>query len=144
LNSTIPAPSGWVFWLIFIGGVFFDPAVGVSSLMFAFGFCFFSLGDTALPAGGMGSILEQIAARLPAGSIRTEARVASIQEDGVTLTSGEQIKAQAVVVATEGPEAARLLGDKKKPGSRSVSCLYYSAAEPPVPGPLLVLNGDGQ
>ena len=132
------------FFRPFIGGVFFDPALGVSSRMLAFGFRFFSLGDTALPAGGMGSIPEQIAARLPAESIRTEAPVASIQEDGVTLTSGEQIKAHAMVMATEGPEAARLLGDKEKPGSRSVSCLYYSTDEPPVSEPLLILNGDGQ
>jgi protoporphyrinogen oxidase len=76
--------------------------------------------------------------------VRTEAWVDSIQEDGVTLKSGEKIKAQAVVLATEGPEAARLLGDKEKPGSRSVSCLYYETDEPPVSEPLLILNGEGK
>ena len=132
------------FFRPFIGGVFFDPNLGVSSRMFEFGFRMFSMGDTALPSKGMGAIPEQIAARLPAGTVRTEARVESIQEDGVTLKSGEKIKAQAVVVATEGPEAARLLGDKEKPGSRSVSCLYYDTDEPPVSEPLLILNGEGQ
>jgi len=130
------------FFRPFIGGVFFDPALGVSSRMLEFGFRFFSLGDTALPSAGMESIPEQIAARLPAGSVRTEARVASIQDDGVTLAGGEQIRAQAVVVATEGPEAARLLGDATIPGSRSASCIYYSADEPPVSEPVLILNGD--
>ena len=132
------------FFRPFIGGVFFDPALGISSRMLEFGFRFFSLGDTALPSAGMGAIPDQIAARLPAGRVRTEARVASIQEDGVTLMSGEKINAQAVVVATDGPEAARLLGDKEKPGSRSTSCIYYSADEPPVSGPVLILNGDGR
>jgi phytoene dehydrogenase-like protein len=132
------------FFRPFIGGVFFDPNLGVSSRMFEFGFRMFSMGDTALPSGGMGAIPEQIAARLPAGTVRTEARVESIQEDGVTLKSGEKIKAQAVVLATEGPEAARLLGDKEKPGSRSVSCLYYETDEPPVSEPLLILNGEGK
>jgi phytoene dehydrogenase-like protein len=130
------------FFRPFIGGVFFDPALGVSSRMLEFGFRFFSLGDTALPSAGMESIPEQIAARLPAGSVRTEARVASIQDDGVTLAGGEQIRAQAVVVATEGPEAARLLGDATIPGSRSASCIYYSADDPPVSEPVLILNGD--
>ena len=130
------------FFRPFIGGVFFDPALGVSSRMLEFGFRFFSLGDTALPSAGMESIPEQIAARLPAGSVRTESRVASIQDDGVTLAGGEQIRAQAVVVATEGPEAARLLGDATIPGSRSASCIYYSADEPPVSEPVLILNGD--
>jgi phytoene dehydrogenase-like protein len=81
---------------------------------------------------------------LPAGTVRTEARVESIQEDGVTLKSGEKIKAQSVIVATEGPEAARLLGDKEKPGSRSVTCLYFETKEPPLSEPLLVLNGEGR
>ena len=131
------------FFRPFIGGVFFDPTLGVSSRMFEFGFRMFSMGDTALPSEGMGAIPEQIAARLPEGSVRTEARVASIQEDGVALQSGEQVKAQAVVVATEGPEAARLLGDKEKFGSRNVSCVYYETGEPPVSEPLLILNGEG-
>ena len=92
----------------------------------------------------MGAIPEQIATRLPEGTVRTEARVESIQEDGVTLKSGEKIKAQAVVLATEGPEAARLLGDKEKSGSRSVTCLYFETNEPPLSEPLLVLNGEGK
>jgi phytoene dehydrogenase-like protein len=104
----------------------------------------FSKGDTALPSGGMGAIPEQIAARLPAGTVRTEARVESIQEDGGTLQSGEKIKAHAVIVATEGPEAARLLGDREKPGSRSVSCLYFETDDPPRSESLLVLNGEGK
>jgi len=132
------------FFRPFIGGVFFDPNLGVSSRMFEFGFRMFSMGDTALPSGGMGAIPEQIAARLPAGTVRTEARVESVQEDGVTLKSGEKIKARSVVVATEGPEAARLLGDKERLGSRSVSCLYFETDEPPLSEPLLVLNGEGK
>jgi len=132
------------FFRPFIGGVFFDPDLGVSSRMFEFGFRMFSMGDTALPSGGMGAIPEQIAARLPEGTVRTGARVESIQEDGAILQSGEKIKARAAVVATEGPEAARLLGDKEKPGSRSVSCLYYETDDPPVSEPLLILNGEGK
>ena len=132
------------FFRPFIGGVFFDPNLGVSSRMFEFGFRMFSMGDTALPSKGMGTIPDQIAARLPAGTVRTEARVESVQEGGVTLQSGEKIKAHAVVLATEGPEAARLLRDKGKPESRSVSCLYYETGEPPVSEPLLILNGEGK
>ncbi len=132
------------FFRPFIGGVFFDPSLGVSSRMFEFGFRMFSMGDTALPSEGMGAIPEQIASRLPKGTVRIEARVESIHEDGVILKSGEKIKAQAVVLATEGPEAARLLGDKEKPGSLSVSCLYYETGEPPVSEPLLILNGEGR
>lgn len=132
------------FFKPFIGGVFFDPDLGVSSRMFEFGFRMFSIGDTALPSRGMGAIPEQIAGRLPAGCVRTGARVASIQHDGVRLDSGEEIQSQAIVVATEGPEAARLLGDQEKPGSRSVTCLYFVMDEPLLSHPLLVMNGEGK
>ena len=132
------------FFKPFIGGVFFDSTLEVSSRMFEFGFRMFSMGDTALPSKGMGAITEQIAARLPEGTIRTEARVESIQKEEVILHSGESIKARAVVVATEGPEAARLLGDQERPGSRSVTCVYFAADEPPFSEPLLVLNGEGK
>jgi phytoene dehydrogenase-like protein len=132
------------FFKPFIGGVFFDPNLEVSSRMFEFGFRMFSMSDTALPSTAMGAISDQIATRLPEGTVRTEARVESVQEDGVTLKSGEKIKSRAVVVATEGPEAARLLGDKEKPGSRSVTCLYFETNEPPLSEPLLVLNGEGK
>jgi len=132
------------FFRPFIGGVFFDPTLGVSSRMFEFGFRMFSMGDTALPSGGMGAIPEQILSRLPEGSVRTEARVKSIQEEEVKLHSGESIKARSMVVATEGPEAARILGDQERPGSRSVTCVYFAADEPPFSGPLLVLNGEGK
>ena len=57
----------------------------------------------------MGAIPAQIASRRDEGTIRTEARVASVTADGAVLDSGEAAAARAVVVATEGPEAARLL-----------------------------------
>jgi len=132
------------FFRPFIGGVFFDPSLGVSSRMFEFGFRMFSMGDTALPLGGMGAIPEQIASRLPGGTVRTGARVESIQKEEVVLHSGETIKARALVLATEGPEVARLLGDQERPGSRSVTCVYFAADEPPFSEPLLVLNGEGK
>ncbi len=132
------------FFKPFIGGVFFDPTLSVSSRMFEFGFRMFSMGDTALPSKGMGAIPDQIASRLPAETIRTRTRVESIQEDGVILETGEKMGARAVVLATEGPETARLLGDKEAPGSRSVTCLYYEAMEAPLREPILVLNGEGE
>ena len=60
------------------------------------------------------------------------------------LSSGEKMTAQALVVAAEGPETARLLGEEKRPGSRSTTCLYFVAEEPPFKAPLLILNGEGQ
>ena len=58
------------------------------------------------------------------------------------LESGETIGGDAVVIATEGPEAARLAA-LPAPGSRPVTCLYFAAERAPIAEPLLVLDGDG-
>jgi phytoene dehydrogenase-like protein len=48
------------------------------------------------------------------------------------------------VVATEGPQAAKLLGDLVvAPGSNPVSCLYFDAPVAPIAEATIMLNGDG-
>jgi len=132
------------FFRPFLGGVFFNRELEISSRMFEFGFRMFSSGETALPARGMGAIPEQIASRLPGGSIRLNSRVEAIQDRSVLLSSGEKLTAQTLVLAAEGPETARLLREEKRPGSRSATCVYFAADEPPLNEPLLILNGEGQ
>jgi hypothetical protein len=61
--------------------------------------------------------------------------------DGVVLEGGEHVAARRVVVATDGPVAATLVG-LAPPASRSVSAVYYAAPASPVGAPILVLNGD--
>ncbi len=132
------------FFRPFFGGVLLDRGLAASSRMLDFVFRMMAEGDVALPAAGMGAIPEQVARRLPEGTIRLRARVASVSPREVRLESGETIAARAVVVATEGPEAARLTGQLAAPASRSVTALYFAAERAPIPGPLLVLDGDGR
>jgi len=132
------------FFRPFLGGVFFDRELGISSRMFEFGFRMFSSGETALPGEGMGVIPNQIASRLPSESIRLNSRVESIQDHSVFLSNGEKLTGRALVLAAEGPETARLLGEEKRPGSRSTTCLYFAADKPPFMEPLLILNGEEQ
>ncbi|GAC1633893.1 MAG: NAD(P)/FAD-dependent oxidoreductase [Candidatus Acidiferrum sp.] len=130
------------FFRPFFGGILLDPELKSSSRIFEFIFKMLSDGDTAVPARGMGAIPAQLAAKLPADSIRLNAHVDGLHEDELTLTGGEKLCARAIIVATEGPGAAHLIGEAE-PASRSVTCFYYSAEESPVPHPMLVLNGDG-
>ncbi len=130
------------FFRPFFGGILLDRSLSASSRMLEFVFRMMAEGDVALPAAGMGAIPEQMAARLPAGTIRLGARVASAGPREVRLDSGEAIGGDAVVIATEGPEAARLAG-LPAPGSRPVTCLYFAAERAPVAEPILVLDGDG-
>jgi len=130
------------FFRPFFGGILLDGELKASSRMFEFIFKMLSEGDTAVPARGMGTIPAQIASHLPENSVRLNARVESLHENELILAGGETLSARAVVVAADGPSAAHLVGEAE-PASRSVTCFYYSADEPPVPLPTIVLNGDG-
>jgi phytoene dehydrogenase-like protein len=103
----------------------------------------FAEGDVALPDRGMEAIARQIAEEIPAGLIRTSCTVESIHKGEVVLSSGKLIKCNAVVVATDGPAAVRLLGKPASIDSRGELCLYFAAEEPPVQDPYLILNGEG-
>jgi phytoene dehydrogenase-like protein len=131
------------FFRPFFGGIFLDRNLGTSSRLFDFIFRMFSEGDTVLPAHGMQAIPEQLAATLPVGTVRLKSRVESISGANVKVAGGETLSAAAVIVATDGPEAARLLNEVEKPGSRSVACLYFTAERAPISEPVLILNGNG-
>jgi phytoene dehydrogenase-like protein len=131
------------FFRPFFGGIFLETELATSSRMLEFVFRMFSEGRAALPADGIGAIPEQLAGRLLPGTLRTGARVELIGEGRVVLTRGERVPAAAVVLATEAPEAARLLPELHPPGSHDTACLYFAAAKAPISKPVLVLNGEG-
>ncbi len=132
------------FFKPFFSGVFFEPELEVSSRAFEFVFRAFALGDTSLPARGMGAIPAQLAARLPAEGLRLNSRVERIGPGEVYITGGARLKAAAIVIATEGGEAARLLGRPEAPPARGTTCCYFAAERAPLKGPYLVLNGEGR
>jgi len=131
------------FFKPFFAGVFFDPELDISSRAFEFVFRAFALGDTALPARGMGTIPAQLATKLPPESIRLQTRVRQLLERKVVLESGERLQARALVIATDGREAAHLLGRDVARETHGTTCFYFAAERPPLPGPNLALNGEG-
>lgn len=132
------------FFQPFYGGVFLDPQLGVSSRMFEFTFKMFSEGDAAVPERGMQSVPEQLAEDFPEGSVRLGTRVDGLDGTEVRLEDGETLRAAAVVVATDGDSAGRLLPGVGTHVFRSATCLYFTAPEAPVRRPVLVLNGSGR
>jgi protoporphyrinogen oxidase len=137
------------FFRPFLGGIFLDASLSTTSRMLYFVYKMLSSGDITLPAAGMQAIPDQLAARLPEGTIRCETRVAAIERvegraAGVRLATGERQPASAVVVATDVAQAAALTGLSDVPAPRSVICVYFSAPVSPVRGPLLVLDGEGR
>lgn len=134
------------FFRPFFGGVLIDPDLRTTSALFQLYFGFFSTGDAALPAGGMGALATQIAEGLPDDLIRLGVRVDGVDDGRVTLVDGSAIEADVVVVATDEQAAAELLGSEPPTSSSTTSCLYFDAPASDIPDRLartLLLKGSG-
>lgn len=124
-------------------GIQLDPTLATSSRMFEVIFRTLAAGDSAVPALGMGELPAQIARDLPPGTIHLHRRVTEVDGTTVRVEGGGTIGARAVVVATEGPVAARLLGTREV-GSRPVGCVYFAADRAPIDDRLVVLDGTSE
>lgn len=131
------------FFRPFYEGIFLAPLAKQSASMFAYVFHMFANASTALPAGGIGSFPKYIASSLPKDRVHIELnhRVAHMSD----------LKASIVIVATDGPSAARLLSESLRSENQSISepisrgsvCLYFKSSKPaPIAEPILILNGD--
>lgn len=131
------------FFQPFFGGIMLDSQLRPSSRFLEFVFRMMAEGDTVLPAQGMGAIPAQLAAQLPPDSILYGSRIQALSSRQVTTQSGETLAASAVVVATEGPEANRLIPLLPHVESRKVYCMYFAIeGDAPVKDALVVMNGN--
>ncbi len=134
-----------LFFRPFFGGVFLDRDLEPSANLLRFTLRQFLTADAALPAAGIGAVGAALAAPLPANSLQLGARVERLTGTTVHLTSGEKLTADAVVLATDGTTAGRLLG---LPGAapatwRATTVAYYAAPASPQHGDrLLSLQAD--
>jgi phytoene dehydrogenase-like protein len=135
------------------GGIFLERELVTSSRFFEFLFRMFSVGDTAVPVEGMQQIPLQLAAKLPAGTLVTQARVGKVTRNAesfaVEIEGRETLEARAVVLAVAGNEANPLLGGVggwSVPEVRAwnqTTAFCYAAEQAPVDEPIILLNGEG-
>jgi glycine/D-amino acid oxidase-like deaminating enzyme len=134
------------FFQPFLAGTFFDPDMTTSSRVTELVFRSFFQGGVSVPARGMQRLPEQLADRLPARTVHLGARVEAVRDGEVAVAGGDPVQADHVVVATEGPVAAELLGADTlghvAPGRGTVT-LWYAAERSPIGAPDLVLDADG-
>jgi phytoene dehydrogenase-like protein len=131
------------FFRPFFGGIMLDASLSVSSRMLEYVFRMMATGDTVLPAQGMGAIPAQLAEKLPADSIRCNAPVESISSKELLLANGDRLHGSAVVVATDGAVAHKLIPQLPMVGARMSMTLYYAIeGKPPWKTPLILLNGN--
>lgn len=132
------------FFRPFFRGIFLERELDTSAAMFRFLFRMFADGQAVVPRRGIGEIPRQLAARLAPGTVRLSAPVAAMQGTQVTLASGEKLEARAVVVATDGATADRLLGRAEPREWRATECFWFAAPASPVRENTLVLDGTGE
>ncbi|MGN6245409.1 MAG: NAD(P)/FAD-dependent oxidoreductase [Motilibacteraceae bacterium] len=115
----------------FLAGVFGEDELATSRRFAELVLRSFVRGTPSLPARGMRAIPEQLAGRLPAGTVELGSRV----DDVASLTS-----ARAVVVATDPVTAAALSG-LPVPPTNALTTFYHLA--PQAPSHLSALHVDG-
>ncbi|PSQ09236.1 phytoene dehydrogenase [Halobacteriales archaeon QS_5_70_15] len=113
----------------FYGGITLDRSLSTSASVFRYTFKMLSEGATAVPTDGMGAIPEQLAARARAADARIETgtRVEALDGTAIDL-GGETVDPDAVVVATNPREAARLTGVDTPEEARGCVTQYVSIA----------------
>ena len=122
-----------------VGGIQLDADLTASRRMFDLVLHCLAVGSSAVPAAGMGAIPQQIADALPAGVLLLQTPVSEVRPGQVTTQDGQTFGADHVVIATEGPAAATLLG-LAPVASRPVACVWFAADEPPFARPLIALD----
>jgi phytoene dehydrogenase-like protein len=138
------------FFAPFYGGILLDRSLSTRASVLLFTFKMLAEGRTAVPAAGMGAIPAQLAAQLPAGTVRSGTRVRALlveqgQAQGVLLDDGSTLRASAVVLATDVREAQTITGtvglDLSEPRAvLGCTTLYYGSDRALLPGKALWLN----
>ena len=105
----------------------------------------FVRGTPAVPERGMHAIPEQLAARLPGGSVLLDTPARAVTGGAVDTDDG-RVRARAVVVATDGDTAATLVPRVARPAFRAVTTWYHLADQPHREllggSPVLVVDGE--
>ena len=135
----------------FWGGITLDPSLESSAGPLWFTLKMFLAGRALLPRAGIGAMPEQLAQRLPDGTVELGARVERVIVDAGRATGvavdGRVEPAAAVIVATDPPTARALTGIEALPDRRDgVGSLtvFLAGDRNPGIGPRLVLDGTGR
>jgi phytoene dehydrogenase-like protein len=126
----------------FFSGVLLEEAPTTSSRFVDLMLRMFARGSSVVPAGGMQQIAEQLASRLPAGSIHLQLPALRVSAREV-MTDAGALAARAVVVATDADSADELVGGGlERPPWKGVTTIYHAAAVAPLDQPTLLLDTD--
>ena len=89
------------FFQPFFAGIYLEENLNTSSRMFQFIYKMFSNGMAAIPRRGMKAIPEQLASKLKNTTIRLATPVISLEGNTITLSSGETLTSDYIIIATD-------------------------------------------
>ncbi|MDL5052311.1 NAD(P)/FAD-dependent oxidoreductase [Oscillatoria laete-virens NRMC-F 0139] len=128
------------FWRPFYGGVFLEKNLETPAPFFLFTLRMFASGHAMLPHGGMAALPARLAKQIAPENLRLNCPVTQIAPGEVTLSSGETIHTDKIVVATDGRTACKLLGLSTVLVFRETICAHFAAPHPPYEEPILTLD----
>ncbi|MEU3622879.1 oxidoreductase [Amycolatopsis coloradensis] len=127
----------------FLSGVFLESGLSTSSRFFRLVWRSFLRSAPSLPALGMGELPRQLARSLPVDAVRTGTSVEEAGNGRVRTSGGDVWKARAVIVATDGTTAARLVGEVPEPRWNSVTTWYFAPPRSPLREPVIMIDARG-
>jgi phytoene dehydrogenase-like protein len=126
----------------FFSGVVLEEELITSSRFVDLMLRMFVRGSSVVPAGGMQQIAEQLACRLPAGSVHLQLPARRVSARQVVTDAGA-VAARAVMVATDVDSADELIGGGlERPEWKGVTTVYHAAEVAPLDQPILLLDTD--
>ena len=139
----------------FLAGVFLEADLATSRRFMDLVLRSFVRGTPSVPARGMQALPDQLAAGLPAGTVRTSVSVAGISgpdsptgSNPVRIgTNAGTVRAHAVVIAVNPSAVGTLVDGFTAPQMNSVTTWYHRASQSPAEltrgKPVLVVDGRG-
>ena len=126
------------FFTPFFSGIFLENKLDTSSRMFEFVYKMFGEGNAALPKDGIQAIPKQLFEKLKSTTIIFNTKVKSVENGSIKLESGEAIKSNFTIIATQ---ASGLVSNLKNQATQWKSCdtLYFEVAKREIKKPLIGL-----
>ena len=126
------------FFTPFFSGIFLENKLETSSRMFEFVYKMFGEGNAALPKDGIQAIPKQLFEKLKSTTFIFNTKVKSLENGSIKLESGEAIKSNYTIIATQ---ASGLVSNLKNQATLWKSCdtLYFEVAKREIKKPLIGL-----
>lgn len=126
------------FFKPFFSGIFLETALDTSSRMFEFVFKMFGEGLALLPKGGIEEISKQLTNKLQHTTFRLNTKVATVNNQVISLENGEEIEADYTIIATEPSSLVSNLSNQKT-AWKSCQNLYFTTSKKSYEAPFIGL-----